>query len=72
MTFELMRKSFVTFGLPEVIVSDNATNYKSEEFHDFMMNDGIKHIFTPPYHSTSNGLAEQAVQTFRERMKTSR
>ena len=32
-TTELMRSSFAALGLPEVIVSDNALVFTSEEFH---------------------------------------
>ena len=68
-TISLMRKSFATPGLPEVIVSDNATNFTSEEFECFLKKNGIKHLRTPPYHPASNGLAERAVQTFKGGMK---
>ena len=68
-TINLLRKSFATFGLPEVVVSDNAQNFVSEEFDTFLKQNGIKHVRTPPYHPASNGLVERAVQTFKLGMK---
>ena len=68
-TINLMRKSFATLGLPEVIVSDNSTTFTSEEFSQFLQKNGVRHVRTPPYHPASNGLAERAVQTFKEGMK---
>ena len=64
-----IRKSFATFGLPEVVVSDNATSFTSEEFEHFLKRNGVRHIRTPPYHPSSNGLVERSVQTFKEGMK---
>ena len=68
-TLELLRKSFATLGLPEVVVSDNAANFTSEEFRSFMKRNGIKHVRTPPYHPASNGIAERAVQTLKDSIK---
>lgn len=68
-TISLMRKSFVTLGLPQVIVSDNATNFTSDDFEQFFKRNGIRHIRTPPYHPSSNGMVERTVQTFKEGMR---
>ena len=68
-TIELMRKSFASLGIPETVVSDNATTFTSEEFAGFLKRNGIRHIRSPPYHPASNGLVERAVQTFKEGMK---
>ena len=62
-TTELLRKLFSTYGLPEVVVSDNATNFTSDEFEAFLRANGVKHVCTPPHHPASNGLVERAVQT---------
>ena len=39
---EEMRKIFATHGMPEVIVSDNGTNFISQESKEFMDNNGMK------------------------------
>ena len=68
-TIELLRKSFSYLGLPEVIVSDNAATFTSDEFSEFVKRNGIRHIRSPPYHPASNGLVERVVQTFKEGLK---
>ena len=68
-TIVLLRKSFATFGLPEVVVSDNGSKFTSDEFETFLKKNGVKHVKMPPYHPASNGLVERAVQTFKSGMK---
>ena len=62
-TVNKLREIFAQHGLPEVLVSDNAANFISEEFETFMRKIGIIHVTTAPYHPASNDLGEQAVQT---------
>ncbi len=68
-TIDKLRQIFSTFGLPKVLVSDNASVFASHEFETFMTENGISHIRVAPYHPASKGLAERAVQTFKEGMK---
>ncbi len=68
-TLEKLRLIFATHGLPEVLVSDNGTDFTSSEFKQFMEKNGVRHIISAPYHPTSNGLAESAVQTVKEGLK---
>ena len=70
-TIQELRKIFATHGLPETIVSDNATSFTSAEFKEFVAKNGIRHITSAPYHPATNGLAERAVQTFKESMRKS-
>ncbi|KAJ8356519.1 hypothetical protein SKAU_G00193130 [Synaphobranchus kaupii] len=70
-TIDCLRHSFSNQGIPEMIVSDNATCFVSAEAKEFMRNNGIVHMTAAPYHPSSNGLAKRAVQTFKEMMKKS-
>lgn len=60
---------FSTFGIPNVIVSDNDVKISSTEFHQFCNNNGIKHITSPVYHPASNGQAENSVKTCKKMLK---
>ena len=64
-----LRNIFATFGLPEKLVSHNGSSFTSTEFQTFLMENGVKQILTPTYHLPSNGLAERAVQTFKNAVK---
>ena len=68
-TISKLRSIFSTHGLPEQIVSDNGSGFTSSEFEEFLSHNGIKHIRTSPYHPSSNGLAERAVQIFKSSVK---
>ena len=68
-TIDCLREIFATHGLPDTIVSDNGPTYTSFEFQKFIQGNGIRHVFSLPYHPASNGLAERAVQSFKESMK---
>ena len=56
-------------GPPTTLVSDNGPQFTSKLFGDKMKLWGIKHIFSPPYHPSSNGAAERGVQLCKDRLK---
>ncbi|RLJ22796.1 hypothetical protein DJ031_00250 [bacterium endosymbiont of Escarpia laminata] len=60
-TISKLRWIFSSHGIPDVIVSDNATGFVSEEFESFCRHNGIKHLTSAPHHPASNGLAERDV-----------
>ena len=68
-TVQKLRAIFATHGLPEILVSDNATGFTSAEFQEFTTKNGIRHITSAPYHPATNGLAERAVQTVKNALK---
>ena len=60
---------FVTFGLPEQLVSDNASGFTSTEFKRFLSVNGVRQVLVSPYHPSSNGLAERALWIFKNTVK---
>lgn len=68
-TIEKLSRVFATYGVPKKIVTDNGPSFASEEFKLFTSANGIKHIFSAPYHPSSNGLAERGVQTVKQGLR---
>lgn len=68
-TIMRLRRLFAAYGLPEHIVTDNGTQFTSEEFKNFMQHNGILHSKSAPGHPAMNGLAEWYVQTFKSGIK---
>ena len=68
-TLTKLIQTFAILGLPSTVVSDNGSCFCSEEFEQFCRANGIKHIKSSPYHPSSNGLAERAVQTVKAGFK---
>ncbi|XP_039303912.1 uncharacterized protein K02A2.6-like [Solenopsis invicta] len=68
---EKLRDSFVRFGIPEQIVSDNGRQFISAEFQRFCKNNGIRHTTSSVYHPRTNGEAERFVQTFKKAVHNS-
>ena len=62
-TLTKLRQTFSFTGLPHTIVSDNGICFTNDEFEQFCRANGIKHVRCSPYHPSSNGAAERAVQT---------
>ena len=65
-TVDELRLIFAQHGLPEEEVSDNGTQFISNEFSEFMSKNGVKHSLVPLYHPQSNGAAERLVRVVKE------
>ena len=70
-TANAMGNIFARYGLPKQIASDNGPPFQSAEYEEFLRQNGIQSILVSPYHPSSNGLAEQFVQTFRRSLESS-
>ena len=68
-TIDRLRQTFACHGLPLVLVSDNATAFASSEFSAFLKGNGIKHLFSPPRHPSSNGQAEAMVKVVKNALR---
>ncbi|CAK1595295.1 unnamed protein product [Parnassius mnemosyne] len=64
-----LKNIFSTFGIPNVLVSDNDVKINSNEFKTFCSNNGIKYLTSPIYHPPSNGQAENSVRTCKKMLK---
>ena len=64
-----LKDIFEIHGLPQKIVTDNGPSFTSSTFKAFMERNGIKHICSAPYHPSTNGLVERAVQTFKQSLR---
>ena len=64
-----MRYIFAVHGLSQRIVTDNGPHFTSREFAEFLVGNGVVHVWVAPYHPPYNGLAERAVQTFKGGLK---
>lgn len=64
-----LRDCFSRFGIPRTLVSDNGRQLVAKSTEIFFRKNGIEHITSPPYNPQSNGAAENAVKTFKTKMK---
>lgn len=70
-TCRYLRRLFSRYGPPEVLVSDNGTQFTSVEFAQLCAEFRILHLRTPPGHPQSNGQAERMVRTLKSSIDTS-
>ncbi|BHF61010.1 hypothetical protein SprV_0100398000 [Sparganum proliferum] len=71
-TIAFLRRIFSQHGLPEVLVSDNGSQFTSSSFEDFCRQHNIQHLRSPPCHPQSNGQAERFVDTFKRALLKAR
>lgn len=65
-SMQAFRKVFSREGVPLTLVTDNGTHFTAKTLQDWLKGIGCKHLFTPPRHPQSNGLAENFVKTLKK------
>ena len=68
-TIRRLRQLFLQYGIPKVVVSNNSTQFSAQEFEELCCSNGIHPVPVAPYHPSSNGLAEKAVQVVKQEIK---
>lgn len=62
---QILESLFSKYGICKYLVSDNGSQFTSQEFKNFCNSKNVIHIKSTPYHSRTNGLAERAIQNFK-------
>ena len=66
--WEAIKDILCNFGMPETIITDNGSCYKSQEFLDFCARFEIEHITGSAYNHQANAIAERSIQTIKTLM----
>ena len=66
-----MRKFFAREGIPRVLVTDNGTHFTAASFNTWLDSIGCLHVYSPPRHPQSNGIAENVVKSLKNCVKAS-
>jgi transposase InsO family protein len=68
-TINALSELYGRYGLPEILVSDNAAQFMSQEFQDFCARNGVQHRTSSVYKPATNGQAERVVQILKNAIK---
>ena len=58
-----LKETFLRFGIPEVLRSDNGPQFRSRKFAEFSHNWNFVHNTSSPKYPQGNSLAERSIQT---------
>ena len=70
-TLNVFKKVLSTHGIPMLLITDNGSNFMSQEFSQFLRQCDIQHITSSPHHHQGNGRAEVAVKVAKGLLKRS-
>jgi transposase InsO family protein len=67
-----MKRHFAVHGVPELLMTDNGTQFVSEEFKLFAKDWSFKQVTSSPTYPHSNGLAKNAVKQAKKLLEKSK
>lgn len=68
-TIEVLEDVFATHGFPRLLASDNGPQLTADEFDRYLKQNRVSHHKSPPYHPSTNGLAENMVKNVKQWLK---
>ena len=66
---DALKQTFSRNGIPEELVSNNGSQYRSRKFRKFMTAWNVQHTTSSPRYPRSNGLAESMVKSVKKTIK---
>ncbi|XP_039438143.1 uncharacterized protein K02A2.6-like [Culex pipiens pallens] len=69
LVIQRLERIFTRLGLPDILKTDNATNFCSQEFKDYCVDSGIKLTHTTPYWPAANGEVERQNRSILKALK---
>lgn len=64
-----LKPILATHGTPDILITDNGTNFCSQEFANFANQWEFQHVTTSPHHHKANGRAEAAVKIIKHMLQ---
>lgn len=69
---EACKRNFARHGTPQLVVTDNGSNFVNAEMGTFAKEWGFRHSTSAPYHQQANGKAEAAVKISKNLIRKAR
>ena len=66
---QFLKEQFSRYGIPDCVVTDNASQLVSHEFHNFSVDWESEHVTSSPLYPKSNGKAESSVKVAKKLFK---